>query len=47
MYQSARTDLRTSLDLISSHQAIVQSTEDSAEALAAFREKRRPNFQGR
>ena len=47
VYQSARTDLRTSLDLISSHQAIVQSTEDSAEALAAFREKRRPNFQGR
>ncbi|GAB2672530.1 crotonase/enoyl-CoA hydratase family protein [Saccharopolyspora gloriosae] len=47
LYQSARCDLRTSLDLISSHQAIVQSTEDSAEALSAFREKRRPGFQGR
>ncbi len=47
LYQSARCDLRTSLDLISSHQAIVQSTEDSAEALSAFRDKRRPDFQGR
>ncbi|MCX2730336.1 enoyl-CoA hydratase [Saccharopolyspora sp. NFXS83] len=47
LYQSARCDLRTSLDLISSHQAIVQSTEDSAEALSAFREKRRPDFRGR
>lgn len=47
VYQSARCDLRTSLDLISSHQAIVQSTEDSAEALRAFREKRKPSFRGR
>lgn len=47
VYQSARTDLRTSLDLISSHMAVVQSTEDSAEAMSAFREKRTPNFRGR
>lgn len=47
VYQSQRCDLRTSLDLISSHQAIVQSTEDSAEALRAFREKRQPSFRGR
>ncbi|GAB3291288.1 enoyl-CoA hydratase/isomerase family protein [Parasphingorhabdus pacifica] len=47
LYQSARSDLRTALDLISSHQAVVQSTEDSAEALQAFREKRRPTFRGR
>ncbi|GAA4883115.1 MULTISPECIES: enoyl-CoA hydratase/isomerase family protein [Saccharopolyspora] len=45
--QSARTDLRTSLDLISSHMAVVQSTDDSAEAMAAFRDKRTPTFRGR
>ncbi|HEY3684983.1 MAG TPA: enoyl-CoA hydratase-related protein [Streptosporangiaceae bacterium] len=47
VYQSARTDLRTALDLISSHMAVVQSTHDSQEAMAAFREKRAPNFEGR
>ncbi|MDA3629463.1 enoyl-CoA hydratase-related protein [Saccharopolyspora sp. WRP15-2] len=47
VYQSARTDLRTSLDLISSHMAVVQSTEDSAEAMRAFKEKRSPKFHGR
>jgi enoyl-CoA hydratase/carnithine racemase len=46
-YQSARLDLRTSLDLISSHQAVVQSTRDSHEAFAAFRDKRPPAFEGR
>lgn len=46
-YQSARADLDLSLDLISSHMAVVQSTEDSAEALSAFRERRTPSFQGR
>jgi enoyl-CoA hydratase/carnithine racemase len=45
-YQSARSDLRTSLDLVSSHMAVVQSTDDSREALAAFREKREPKFTG-
>jgi enoyl-CoA hydratase/carnithine racemase len=43
-YQSARSDLRTALDLISSHLGVVASTEDAAEAIAAFREKRRPTF---
>lgn len=47
VYQSASSDLRTSLDLISSHMGIVQSTQDSAEAFNAFREKRAPNFEGR
>ena len=47
VYQSARSDLRTSLDLVSSHMGIVQSTEDSKEALSAFLEKREPGFKGR
>jgi enoyl-CoA hydratase/carnithine racemase len=46
VYQSARSDLRTALDLISSHMAVVTSTDDSAEALAAFREKRPGRFVG-
>ena len=46
-YQSLRVDLRTHLDLISSHMAVVQSTADSKEAMAAFREKREPHFEGR
>jgi len=39
--------LAASLDLISSHQAIIQSTEDSVEAMAAFKEKRAGVFLGR
>ncbi|GII94462.1 enoyl-CoA hydratase/isomerase family protein [Sinosporangium siamense] len=46
-YQSARTDVRTALDLISSHMAVVHSTHDSAEAMAAFRDRRAPVFEGR
>ncbi|MFC8433567.1 enoyl-CoA hydratase/isomerase family protein [Streptomyces sp. NPDC057253] len=45
--QGARHDLRTALDLISSHQAVITSTRDSAEAYAAFREKRPGVFTGR
>jgi enoyl-CoA hydratase/carnithine racemase len=47
VYQSARSDLRTALDLISSHMAVVQSTRDSKEAFAAFREKRPGVYEGR
>lgn len=39
--------MAASLDLISSHQAIIQSTQDSIEAMAAFKEKRPGVFQGR
>jgi enoyl-CoA hydratase/carnithine racemase len=39
--------LAASLDLISSHQVIVQSAQDSREAKAAFREKRPGNCVGR
>ncbi|GAA2811080.1 enoyl-CoA hydratase/isomerase family protein [Kribbella solani] len=46
-YQSANTDARTALDLISSHMAVVHSTEDSAEAMDAFRNGRKPVFGGR
>ncbi len=46
-YQSMRMDLRASLDLVSSHMGIVQMTEDAAEALSAFQEKRKPRFRGR
>lgn len=46
-YQSANTDLRTALDLISSHFAVVAATEDSAEALSAMNEKRTPHYNGR
>ncbi len=47
VYQSARSDLRTSLDLISSHMGVVQSMQESCEAFNAFREKRVPKFEGR
>ncbi|AKS35308.1 enoyl-CoA hydratase/isomerase family protein [Mycolicibacterium goodii] len=42
-----RVDFMTSLSMVAAEQAVVQSTQDSAEAVAAFREKRTPVFQGR
>lgn len=44
--QSLASDLRTALDLISSHMGVVLTTDDSIEALAAFKAKRAPQFQG-
>ncbi|WP_205015412.1 enoyl-CoA hydratase/isomerase family protein [Mycolicibacterium hodleri] len=46
-YQSANTDLRTALDLVSSHFAVVAATEDAAEALQAMKDKRAPQYRGR
>ena len=47
MYQSLRTDLRTSLESVSAHMAVIQSTDDYREAIDAYKEKRPPKFQGR
>jgi enoyl-CoA hydratase/carnithine racemase len=47
VYQSADLSLRASLDLISSHMAIVQSTDDYREALSASAQHRAPTFHGR
>lgn len=45
--QGLRTDLWTHLDQISSHIAVVRSSEDHLEAIRAFKEKRPPVFKGR
>jgi enoyl-CoA hydratase/carnithine racemase len=47
VYQSLRLDLRTSLDLVSSHMGVLSSTEDSREARRAFLEKRSAEYHGR
>jgi enoyl-CoA hydratase/carnithine racemase len=46
IYHSARSDMRTSLDLISGQLALLMSIEDTKEAVSAFREKRPPEFKG-
>jgi enoyl-CoA hydratase/carnithine racemase len=47
VYSAQRTnDLRTALDLISSHMAVITEMEDHREGVAAIREKRKPNFTG-
>jgi enoyl-CoA hydratase/carnithine racemase len=47
VYQSARVDLRTALDLVSSHFGVLYSTADTAEAIDAVRAHRSPTFEGR
>jgi enoyl-CoA hydratase/carnithine racemase len=46
VYQGRSIDLRTSLDLISSHYAVVSSSADHKEAVQSYLEKRKPNFTG-
>jgi enoyl-CoA hydratase/carnithine racemase len=45
--QGLETDLWSHLDQISSHIAAIRSSEDHAEAIRAFKEKRQPVFKGR
>lgn len=47
LYQGLRTDLRTSLEAVTTHMAVVQSTTDYKEAIQAFKDKRKPTFTGR
>lgn len=47
LYQSLHTDLRTSLRAVSAHMAVIQSTDDYREAIAAFKERRKPVYQGK
>lgn len=47
VYQGLDMDIRTHLEQVSSHMAVLFSTEDHQEALNAFKEKRTPVFQGK
>lgn len=47
VYHGLNSDLRTSLDLISSHMGLVATSDDAREALSAMRERRTPTFHGR
>ncbi|MGH7126876.1 MAG: enoyl-CoA hydratase/isomerase family protein [Stellaceae bacterium] len=44
--EGLRSDLRGALDLISSHYAVVATSADHREAVAAYLEKRKPTFTG-
>ena len=46
VHQGLRSDLTSHLDVLSSSLALVRTSNDHKEALAAFNEKRRPNFSG-
>jgi enoyl-CoA hydratase/carnithine racemase len=47
LYQSLTTDLPTSLELVASHMAIVNTTDDYREAIAAYKEKRPGVYHGK
>ena len=44
LYRGLETDLRGALDLIASNMPVVRMSEDHQEAIAAFREKRKPKW---
>jgi 2-(1,2-epoxy-1,2-dihydrophenyl)acetyl-CoA isomerase len=46
VYQCARMDLDASLELTSSNMAVTRTSEDHAEAVAAFVERRKPVYRG-
>ncbi|WP_238120938.1 MULTISPECIES: enoyl-CoA hydratase/isomerase family protein [unclassified Xanthobacter] len=46
-YQGVTMDLRTHLDQVSSHMGLLFSSRDHKEAVAAYRERRPPIFEGR
>lgn len=46
MYQGLETDLVNHLDQASSHKAMIRTSQDHLEAVAAFKEKRQPVFKG-
>ncbi|MEM1231020.1 MAG: enoyl-CoA hydratase-related protein, partial [Pseudomonadota bacterium] len=47
IHTAATRDLATTMDLEADHMLRAFATEDSREAIAAFREKRPPTFRGR
>ena len=47
LYAGLNMDLRTSLDMVSSHMTLARSSEDHVEAIAAAREKRPPLFKNK
>ena len=47
VYQCAHMDLESSLELTSSHMAVTRTSEDHAEAVSAYLDKRTPVYRGR
>jgi enoyl-CoA hydratase/carnithine racemase len=43
----ADQDLTTALDMVASEMTVVRSSDDHKEALAAFKDKRKPAFKGK
>jgi enoyl-CoA hydratase/carnithine racemase len=46
VYNSAKTDMRGALELVSGQLALLMTLDDTKEAVSAFRERRKPTFTG-